>query len=66
MRGSAVTLVIVFLKIFLYPVTGVSLVDNKKVSASSLNISNLLNSFQVGYDRRVREVITVNYKTPTK
>ena len=25
-----------------------------KVSASSVNISNLLNSFQIGYDRRVR------------
>ena len=27
---------------------------NNKVNAQSVNISNLLNSFQVGYDRRVR------------
>ena len=28
--------------------------QNSKVSQRSTNISNLLNSFQVGYDRRVR------------
>ena len=35
-------------------ITVLSHAQSSKVSQRSLNISNLLNSFQVGYDRRVR------------
>ena len=35
-------------------ITVLSHAQSSKVNQRSLNISNLLNSFQVGYDRRVR------------
>ena len=47
-------LTFMFSVIFIILVKSTRSQNYNKVSASSVNISNLLNSFQIGYDRRVR------------